>query len=123
MLSIIFTGIPNLLKSLTSSGPQKPVFPPGCKSLLSKYLTDDVWNKCKNLKDDFGFTFLEAINSGCINVNSGIGVYAGSASSYTIFAPLFDRIIEDYHGHKPNDSHVTDWDTNKIPSEPLDPTG
>jgi creatine kinase len=62
-------------------------------------------------------------SSGCINVNSGIGVYAGSASSYTIFAPLFDRIIEDYHGHKPNDSHVTDWDTNKIPSEPLDPTG
>lgn len=66
---------------------------------------------------------MEAINSGIVNVNSGIGVYAGSESTYTKFAPLFDRIIEDYHGHKPNDSHVTDWDSNKIPKEPLDPTG
>lgn len=89
--------------------------------MLSKYLTDDVWNKCKNLKDDTGFSFIDAINSGVVNLNSGIGVYSGSASSYTVFAPLFDKIIEDYHGHKPTDSHVTDWDVNKIPTEPLDP--
>lgn len=54
-------------------------------------------------------------------MKSGIGVYAGSESTYKKFAPLLDKIIEDYHGHKPNDSHVTDWDVNKIPTEPLDP--
>lgn len=56
-------------------------------------------------------------------MKSGIGVYAGSASTYKVFAPLLDRIIEDYHGHKPTDSHVTDWDVSKIPTEPLDSTG
>ena len=34
-----------------------PVFPAGTKSLLSKYLTKEVWDKLKNTKDSAGFTF------------------------------------------------------------------
>ena len=59
-------------------------------------------------KDKFGFTFQEAIFSGCKNVDSGIGVYAGSHDSYTTFAPFFDKVIEDYHGHKKTDRHIAE---------------
>ena len=34
-----------------------PYFPSGTKSLLSKVLTREVWDACKDKKDKFGFTF------------------------------------------------------------------
>jgi len=34
-----------------------PFFPSGTKSLLSKVLTRDVWDACKDRKDQFGYTF------------------------------------------------------------------
>jgi len=81
------------------------VFPAGTKSLLSKYLTREIWEEYKYKKDDYQFTFKEAIFSGCQNVDSGIGVYAGSHESYTEFQEFFDKIILDYHGHKKTDMH------------------
>jgi len=71
-----------------------PVFPPGTKSLLSKNLTRDIWEHYAGQCDPFGFPFQDAIFSGCKNVDSGIGVYAGSHDSYATFSGLFDRIIE-----------------------------
>lgn len=47
-------------------------------------------------------------------MDSGIGVYAGSHDSYTAFADLFDKIIEDYHGHKKEAKHVSDMDFTKL---------
>jgi hypothetical protein len=34
-----------------------PVFPPNTKSLLCKYLSEDMWNKYKDSYDSCGFTF------------------------------------------------------------------
>jgi arginine kinase len=82
-----------------------PIFPAGTKSLLCKHLSRDIFGDLKDKKDACGFDFQSAIFSGCKNVDSGIGVYAGSKDSYNVFAPLFDRIIEDYHGHKKTDMH------------------
>ena len=36
------------------------------------------------------------ILSGCQNVDSGIGIYAGSHDSYTTFAEVFDDIVLDF---------------------------
>jgi hypothetical protein len=55
-----------------------PVFPPGTKSLLCKNLTRSVWDRYNSQQDQYGFPFVDAIFSGCQNVDSGIGVYAGS---------------------------------------------
>jgi hypothetical protein len=82
-----------------------PVFPAGTKSLLCKYLTRDVWKQCNGKTDKYGFSFQETIFSGCKNVDSGIGVYSGSHNSYTDFAALFDKVIEDYHGHSKTAKH------------------
>ena len=96
-----------------------PKFPADCKSLLSKYLTQEIWDELHDKKDSSGFSFKEAIFSGCANVDSGIGVYAGSHDSYTVFAPLMDKIIEDYHKHGKTDSHVSDMTADKLNCPPF----
>ena len=52
-------------------------------------------------------TFKTCIFSGIANPDSGIGVYAGSHQAYTKFNKLFDKVIENYHGHKKKDKHVS----------------
>ena len=91
-----------------------PVFPEGTKSLLSKNLSRELWNQLKDTKDAHGVSFKTAILSGCQNIDSGIGVYAGSHDSYTAFAPLMDKIIEQYHGHAKGARHVSDMDHTKL---------
>ena len=50
------------------------------------------------------------ILSGCQNIDSGIGVYAGSHDSYYTFGDLFDKIILDYHQHEKAANHVSNMD-------------
>ena len=97
-----------------------PTFPPGTKSLLAKCLTQDVWDQLHDKKDPYGFSFKEAIWSGCKNIDSGIGVYAGSHDSYTTFAPMMDKIIEEYHGHKKTDIHPKESGKLNAPDFPPD---
>ena len=99
-----------------------PYFPSGTKSLLSKVLTRDVWDACKDRRDQYGFTFQQCIFSGCKWVESGIGVYAGCHEGYYTFAPLFDKIIQDYHQHSPTDKHISSMDHTKLqcPDFPAD---
>ena len=96
-----------------------PHFPTGTKSLLSKCLTPDVWEKCKDRRDKYGFSFKQAIFSGAKWTNSGIGIYAGSHDSYYAFAPLFDKVIVDYHGHGKNDKHLSSMDVNQLKCPPF----
>jgi len=91
-----------------------PYFPSGTKSLLSKTLTRDVWDKCKDKKDKYGYSFQQCIFSGCKMVNSGIGVYAGCHEGFYTFAPLFDKIIQQYHGHSPTDKHISNMDHRQL---------
>lgn len=95
-----------------------------CKSLLKKYLSKEVYDQCKSLKTQLGATLLDCIQSGVENLDSGVGIYAPDAEAYTLFAPIFNPIIEDYHeGFKPTDKHPqTDFgDVNTIVN--VDPTG
>ena len=59
------------------------------------------------------------ILSGCQNVDSGIGCYAGSHDSYSTFANLFDKVIDDYHKHGKNDKHKSDLDYTKLNCPPF----
>jgi arginine kinase len=95
------------------------------KSLLKKYLTKEVFDQLKNVKTPtFGSTLLDVIQSGLENHDSGVGIYAPDAESYTTFAALFDPIIEDYHsGFKKTDKHpAKDFGSDSAFGD-LDPTG
>ena len=96
-----------------------PIFPEGTKSLVSKHCTPAVFDKYKNDADAFGVSFKTCIFSGCKNLDSGIGVYAGSLDSYEKFADLFDPIILEYHGHGKEATHVSDMDASSLNAPPL----
>ena len=101
------TKIPNY-GSASEMQDYRLLLPAGTKSLLAKALTQDVWNEYKDLSDKYGVSFKTCIFSGVKNVDSGVGVYAGSHDAYYKFCKLFDKVIEDYHGHKKNDTHKSD---------------
>jgi len=91
-----------------------PQFPSGTTSLLHKCLTPQIWGQLESKKDEFGFDFRSVIFSGCKWTSSGVGVYAGSHDSYKVFAPFFDKIIAEYHGHKPSDKHISNMDYKQL---------
>jgi len=78
------------------------------KSALKRCLTEEIWNEYADMSDAQGVTFKTMIFSGIKNQDSGIGLYAGSHDSYTTFNKLFDKVIEDYHGHGVDAKHVSD---------------
>ncbi|XP_076307471.1 arginine kinase-like [Tachypleus tridentatus] len=95
-----------------------------CKSLLKKHLSKEIFDNIKNRKTSMGASLLDVIQSGIENLDSGVGIYAPDAESYTTFGPLFDLIIDDYHGgFKATDKHPPkEWgDINALVD--LDPTG
>ena len=96
-----------------------PEFPADCKSAVSRMLTKDIWKAYHNKSDKSGVSFKTCVFSGCQNVDSGIGCYAGSADSYSTFNKFFDKIVEDYHGHKPSDKHVSNMDASKLNTPPF----
>jgi len=74
-----------------------------CHSLLKKYLTREVVDQLKDKRTKLGATLLDVIQSGVANLDSGVGVYAPDAEAYTLFKPLFDPLIQDYHaGFRPD---------------------
>ena len=89
----------------------KLLFESTTKSLVAKNLTEAIWNEYKDQSDKYGVSFKTCIFSGVKNQDSGIGIYAGSHDAYYKFEKLFDKIIEDYHGHKKTDSHKSDMTT------------
>jgi len=95
------------------------------KSLLKKYLSKAIFDKLKVVATPtFKSSLLDVIQSGVENPDSGVGIYAPDAESYTVFKDLFDPIIEDYHaGFKPTDKHpAKDWgDVSTLGN--LDPEG
>ena len=78
----------HLTKPEQLTGPVE--WPQGTTSLVSRFCTPDLFNKYKGKKDKAGVPFEQMILSGAQNIDSGIGVYAGSHDSYTTFSDLFD---------------------------------
>jgi arginine kinase len=100
-----------------------PAFPDGCTSKLSKHLSEEVFEALKDKETGHGFTLQQAIHSGVVNPDSGIGVYAGDEASYTTFAALFDPIIEDYHGFPKSAVHKSNLDADDLNAPNPDPEG
>jgi len=96
-----------------------PQFPADCKSLVSKHLTKDIWEKYHDKSDACGVSFKTCVFSGCQNVDSGIGCYAGSEDSYKTFNSFFDKIIQEYHNHSPTDNHVSDMNADSLNCPPF----
>ena len=82
-------------------------------------MTRDVFNKYHGKKDKAGVSFEQMILSGAQNVDSGIGVYAGSHDAYYTFGDLFDKVIEDYHKHGKDAKHVSNMNYQELDCPPF----
>merc|ERR1712142_611384 len=60
------------------------------------------------------FTLEKAIACAVQFNNQHCGIYAGDWDSYKDFAPVFDPIIQEYHGISPNATHTSDMEVSKI---------
>jgi len=100
---------------------QYPQFTQEHKSLMSKYLTKEVFEELQDKKTQNGFTIENVINSGVQNPDSGIGAYAGDKESYTVFGSFFDPIIEEYHGFSKDDMHKTNLNSDDLNAPNPDP--
>ncbi len=90
-------------------------------SSLSRNLTSEIWEEYKDKSDEYGVTFKTCVFSGVKNLDSGIGLYAGSHDSYRCFNKLFDKVILDYHKHPLDAKHVSDMDAQKLVNAEFSP--
>jgi len=99
--------------------------PAECHSLVKKHLTPEVFAKCKDLvTPSFKSSLLDVIQSGAANLDSGVGIYAPDAESYSVFSPLFDPVIEEYHAGFKQDQKHPNCDFGDVNSfQNLDPEG
>lgn len=97
------TGFVNFTKVDTSKGDYNS--PSG--SILSKVLTQDVFDKYRYVQDNQNIFFESNILPGCQNLLSVVGAVAPTLDAYTVFSDLYDPIIYEYHGYNIYDSHTT----------------
>jgi len=92
-------------------------------SLTSKYTTPAVYEKYYGVTTPNGFT-IDQVIAPAVDLPYAkvvhIGCVAGDAESYTVFADLFDPIIEEYHGYAKDAVHPTDLDYTKLKVPALD---
>ncbi len=100
-----------------------PLFPANCKSLLSKHLSQEVFVALKDKRTANNVSLNDIISSGLLNPDSGIGVYAGDAESYTVFSELFGPIIADYHGFSKYERHKSNLNADDLHASNPDPNG
>ena len=63
---------------------------------------------------DICSSFFQAIACAVDFDDQHCGIYAGDADSYEDFKDVFEPIILEYHGLKPEFSHTSDMDADKI---------
>lgn len=77
-------------------------------------MTQEIWDEYKDQKCAQGVSFKTCVYSGIANLDSGVGLYAGSADAYNKFNKLFDPVVEQYHGHKQADVHKSDMNAEAL---------
>lgn len=93
----------------------------GHHSLLAKHCTKEIYAKLRDVQTPSGYTIDRAIQNGVDNPDFHVGILAGDEECYTVFAELFDKVIEEYHnGFKTTDNHKTDLDPTKLEGGQLD---
>jgi arginine kinase len=75
------------------------------KSLLKEYLTEELFEKVKDLKTSYGGTLYDQIQSGLAHFDQEIGIFASDPHAYDIFDELFSPVLEDLHDVEPGSVH------------------
>merc|ERR1712232_1175721 len=84
-------------------------------SLVAKHVTPSIWEKLgAAVTKTSGFSLAKAIACAVEFDDQHCGIYAGDWDSYSVFAEVFDPLIQEYHGISPDSVHTSDMDVSKI---------
>lgn len=72
-----------------------PDFPDDATSQLARHLTPARFEALREARTPGGFGLADLCASGLANPDSSVGLYAGDAASFEVFAPLLDPVLED----------------------------
>lgn len=75
------------------------------KSLLKEYLTEELFEKVKDLKTSYGGTLYDQIQSGLTHFDQEVGIFASDPHAYEVFDELFSPVLEDLHDVEPGSTH------------------
>jgi len=75
-----------------------PTFTKEHKSLMSKTLTPELFEKLKNKKTSSGYTLSNCIQTGVETPHLGVGCTAGDEESFEVFKELLYPVISGWHG-------------------------
>lgn len=92
-----------------------PQFTPAHKSAMSKFLTQELFDKLKDVKSEKGYTLSNVIMTGVVTPHLGVGATAGDEDCYVKFKDLFYPIIKAWHGYDAEtQTHPVDLDPSKV---------
>ncbi|XP_069129332.1 arginine kinase-like isoform X2 [Argopecten irradians] len=66
-------------------------------SFLKRNMTELIFKELKDKRTFFNGTLLDCIKGGCVNLDSGCGIYASDPEAYDVFSGIFFPVIKDYH--------------------------
>jgi creatine kinase len=109
----------NKSEHLLSQIDSYPTFTSHHNSLLKKYLSRPLYTKLAPLQTSMGTTLEDMITPGLplplgANPPRSIGLLAGDAECYTLFAELLNPIVEEYHGVSLDSD---EWEDPELPHE------
>jgi len=92
-----------------------PRFTEKHRSAMSKRLTEELFNKLKDVQSNKGYTLSNAIMTGVVTPHLGVGATAGDEDCWECFKELYYPIIKDWHGYDADtQTHPMDLDFTKL---------
>jgi len=92
-----------------------PRFTEKHRSAMSKRLTEELFNKLKDVQSNKGYTLSNAIMTGVVTPHLGVGATAGDEDCWECFKELYYPIIKDWHGYDADtQTHPVDLDFTKL---------
>jgi len=97
-------------------------------NFMAECMTEEIYNSLKNKKTSTGVTLAQCIKTGVDNPGhphiKTVGMTAGDEESYSVFAELFDPIIDARHnGYGPDAKQPTNMDLTQLSDTDIDPSG
>lgn len=71
------------------------------KSLMAKHLTQEIFDKLKDIKTEKGYTLSHAIQTGVMTPHLGVGITAGDEESWEVFKDIYYPVINGWHNYDP----------------------
>jgi creatine kinase len=92
-----------------------PTFTEKHRSLMTKVLTPELFERLKDVKSSKGYTLSNAIMTGVVTPHLGVGVTAGDEECWELFKDLLYPVIKGWHGYDAyTQTHPVDLDPSKL---------